>query len=94
MTLPTLGVFMMRILSKKQVRERVLYSPSHIDRLEKEKKFPQRVKIGPNRVGWIEDEIDAWIAVFIAKRDNPTPGPPFEISRFRSEDPGTRTGNP
>lgn len=51
----------MRLLSKRQVRERVLYSFAHIDRLEKAGEFPQRVKLGNNRVGWLEEEIDNWL---------------------------------
>jgi prophage regulatory protein len=44
----------MRILSKRQVKELVLYSPQHIARLEKAGLFPKRVQLGPNRVGWVE----------------------------------------
>ncbi len=63
---------MVKLLSKKQVRDRVLYSHAHIDRLEKAGKFPRRVRLGPNRVGWVETEIEDWIATHIAERDNPT----------------------
>jgi len=63
---------MMRILSKKQLREVVLYSPQHIDRLEKAGKFPKRVQLGPNRVGWIESEIYGWLKQRILDRDKPT----------------------
>lgn len=42
----------MRILSKRQLKELVLYSPQHIARLEKAGQFPQRVQLGPNRVAW------------------------------------------
>lgn len=63
---------MMRLLSKRQVRERVLYSPQHIDRLEKAGKFPKRVQLGPNRVGWVESEVEAWMRERIAQRDKPT----------------------
>ena len=72
MTLPHLGVLMMRILSKKQLRELVLYSPQHIDRLEKAGGFPKRIQLGPNRVGWIESEIYDWLKQRIANRDKPT----------------------
>ncbi len=51
----------MKMLSKKQVREMVLYSPAHIARLEKAGKFPKRVQLGPNRVGWFEHEIIEWL---------------------------------
>ena len=51
----------MRILSKRQVSEMVLYSPQHIARLEKAGNFPKRLRLGPNRVGWLEDEVLGWI---------------------------------
>lgn len=51
----------MRILSKRQLKELVLYSPQHIARLEKAGQFPKRVQLGPNRVGWVEAEIHEWL---------------------------------
>jgi prophage regulatory protein len=71
MTLPSSGVFMMRFLSKRQVRDLVLYSPQHIDRLEGAGKFPKRVKLGPCRVGWVESEVIEWMKQRIAERDRP-----------------------
>ncbi len=47
----------MRILSEKALRELVLYSPAHVDRLEKSGRFPKRVRLGPCRVGWVESEV-------------------------------------
>ena len=58
------------LLSKKQVRSLVLYSFAHIDRLEKAGKFPKRVRLGQNRVGWVESEVVAWIEERISRRDN------------------------
>ena len=51
----------MRILSKRQLKELVLYSPQHIARLEKAGQFPKRVQLGPNRVGWVEAEVLEWL---------------------------------
>ena len=51
----------MRILSKKALKELVLYSPQHIARLEKAGLFPKRVQLGPNRVGWVEQEVLDWL---------------------------------
>ncbi len=51
----------MRILSKRHLKEMVLYSPQYIARLEKAGTFPKRVPIGPNRVGWVEDEVLDWL---------------------------------
>ena len=59
----------MRMLSKAQVRELVLYSPQHIARLEAAGQFPKRVKLGNNRVGWIEAEILDWLQERIDARD-------------------------
>ena len=59
----------MRMLSKRQVKELVLYSPQHIARLEAEGKFPKRVKLGNCRVGWIEEEVLDWLQARIDERD-------------------------
>lgn len=55
------GDIVMRILSKRQLKELVLYSPQHVARLEKAGQFPKRVQLGPNRVGWVEDEVVDWL---------------------------------
>ena len=58
-----------RILRQRQVTEKIGYSPMHIWRLEKAGRFPRRLKLGPNSVGWVSSEIDAWIEARIAERD-------------------------
>ncbi len=60
--------FVMKFLSRKQVREKVLYSFAQIARLESDGKFAKRVQLGPGRVGWLEDEIEEWMRERIAKR--------------------------
>jgi prophage regulatory protein len=63
-----------KVLSKKQLRELVLYSPAHIRRLEQAGQFPKRVKLGPyrsSRVGWIESEVMAWLAKWLEERVAP-----------------------
>ncbi|MEM9781027.1 MAG: AlpA family phage regulatory protein [Pseudomonadota bacterium] len=61
----------MRLLSKRQVKEMVLYSPQHIARLEKAGKFPKRVQIGPNRVGYLESEVLDWLRDRLERREEP-----------------------
>jgi prophage regulatory protein len=61
----------MRLLSKKDVREKVLYSPAHIARLEAAGQFPKRVRLGVGRVGWVEEEVEDWLRERIAGRDTP-----------------------
>lgn len=66
-----LGEIVMRILSKRQVKELVLYSPQHIARLEKAGLFPKRVQLGLNRVGWVEGEVLDWLELRLAQREVP-----------------------
>ena len=63
---------MERLLSKRDVKDRVTYSFAHTARLESEGKFPKRVRLGTGRVAYVESEIDAWIAERIASRDATT----------------------
>jgi len=51
----------MRIITKRELREIIPYSPAYIARLEKAGTFPKRVPLGPNRVGWVYDEIMEWL---------------------------------
>ena len=66
------GDIVMRILSKRQVKELVLYSPQHIARLEKAGRFPKRVQLGSNRVGWVEREVLDWLQERLARREEPS----------------------
>jgi prophage regulatory protein len=58
-----------RILCKKQLKAYVPYTPQHIARLEDAGKFPKRLQLGPNRVGWLESEIIEWIETLKAQRN-------------------------
>ena len=69
------GDIVMRILSKRQLKEMVLYSPQHIARLEKAGLFPKRVQLGPNRVGWVEDEVRDWLQTRLDGREIPADTP-------------------
>jgi prophage regulatory protein len=52
----------LRIITQKELRLLVPYTPQHILRLEKAGKFPRRLKLGQNRVGWRLLDIEAWQA--------------------------------
>ena len=60
----------MKLLTKKQVRELVCYSFAHIDRLEAQGRFPKRVRLGPMRVAWVEQEVHDWITALVEKRNS------------------------
>jgi prophage regulatory protein len=50
------------------------YHAVHLARLEAAGKFPKRIKLSEGvggRVGWLEDEIDAWILARAALRGEP-----------------------
>jgi len=50
-----------RIIDRHERRQLVPYSDNHVLRLERAGLFPARVKLGPNRVGWLLSEVLAWI---------------------------------
>ena len=52
----------MRVIRRKEAERKTGYTYKHLLNLEKAGKFPQRVQLGPNAVGWYEDEIDEWLA--------------------------------
>lgn len=58
-----------RILTETQVQERVPYSSSHLRRMERAGRFPERVRLGPCRVGWVESEVQDWLAARLAERE-------------------------
>jgi prophage regulatory protein len=60
---------MTKIVKFKELRAYgVLYSRTHIDRLEKAGKFPKRVALGTYRMGWLESEISSWMRTQVAGR--------------------------
>lgn len=63
---------MQRIVKLPTVMDSTGRSEAWIYRQEKNGNFPARVRLGPNSVGWIEDEIEAWMA---ALPRGPKPSP-------------------
>lgn len=53
---------MKKILRKKEVREITGLSDTTLWRLEKEGKFPVRLRLGGGAVGYLEDEVEGWIS--------------------------------
>mgnify|MGYP001233721065 CR=1 FL=1 len=50
-----------RILRKPEVQYMIGLSDPTIWRLERGGKFPHRIRLGGNAVGWFESEIKAWL---------------------------------
>ncbi|MCK1718311.1 AlpA family phage regulatory protein [Bradyrhizobium sp. 141] len=60
-----------KLLSFPELSDRgVLHGRRQIDRLEAAGKFPKRVPIGSNRVGWVASEIEEWVDAAIARRSH------------------------
>lgn len=57
-----------KVIRKPEVFGRVPLSDPTIWRMEKAGKFPKRIQLGGNSVGWFEDEIDKWLANKAAAR--------------------------
>jgi prophage regulatory protein len=51
----------MRVLRRPDVREKVQLSDAQIDRLEAVGKFPSRIRLGTRAIGWLDEDIDAWL---------------------------------
>jgi len=61
-----------KLLVLSQVREIVPYSASHIWRLERSGQFPRRVRLGENRVAWLQSEVNSWVESKLAARTDHT----------------------
>lgn len=55
-----------RIITKRELRQMVPYSPQYILKLEKRGRFPKRIRLGERRVGWLLSDVEAWIATCVA----------------------------
>ena len=62
-----------KLLSFRQLSEErgITFSRRHLYTLEAERKFPRRITLGENRVGWVLSELDAWLDGKLAERDAP-----------------------
>jgi prophage regulatory protein len=50
-----------RLINRDELLKMVPYTIQHIYRREKAGTFPRRVRLGPNRVAWLETEVLEWI---------------------------------
>ena len=61
------------ILRRKQVEKRTGLSRSTIYLRMQEGTFPKPINLGARAVGWLEHEINSWLASRIENRDNGQP---------------------
>ena len=62
-----------RIIRRTEVCDLTGLSNSSIVRLERRGEFPARRRLGPNAVGYLLTEVEAWIASRPAAEESPTP---------------------
>ena len=60
-----------RLLSLKQVMERIPLSKTEIYRRIRDDRFPKPVRIGAHRIAFSEAEIEKWFADRLENRDTP-----------------------
>ncbi len=58
-----------RIIREKECRNVTGLSRQYRWTLEQEGKFPKRVPLGPKAIGWVEAEVQDWLAAQMAQRD-------------------------
>ena len=51
-----------RVVREPETERRTGLSRATRWRMERAGKFPKRVKLGPNSVGWLESELEAWLS--------------------------------
>lgn len=51
-----------RIIRKPELFSKLSLSDATIWRMEKADKFPRRISLGGNSVGWFVNEVDEWLA--------------------------------
>jgi prophage regulatory protein len=71
----------MKIIRRWKVEEKTGRGHSWIYDKMKRGEFPRAVPLGGKGVGWVEEEIDRWIAARIAERDEPRALPDLEAKR-------------
>jgi prophage regulatory protein len=59
----------MRIIRRHQLTDKVGYCLAHIYRLERQGLFPQRIRLGRRAVGWVDEEVEAWLQERVDARD-------------------------
>ena len=58
-----------RIIGWSELKSIVPYTRQHILRLERAGKFPKRIRVGANRIGWLLSDIEEWIEGRVALRN-------------------------
>lgn len=58
-----------RVMRKPEVLNMTGLSDPTIWRMERDGKFPRRLRLGGNSCGWLESEVNGWLADRAAERE-------------------------
>jgi prophage regulatory protein len=58
-----------RVLRRREVEARVGLKKSDIYARIAAGEFPRPIPLGARAVGWLEDEVDAWVTARVAERE-------------------------
>ena len=61
---------LLRIIRKPEVKSKTGLPNSTIYELISQDKFPKQIKLSARSSGWLESEIDEWIAARVSERDS------------------------
>jgi prophage regulatory protein len=64
----------------------IKWSRVHVSRLEKEGKFPKHLNLAPQSIGWLEEEILAWIDERAAARSRGNAADPAASAEARKSE--------
>jgi len=77
-----------RVLRRKAVEVKTGHSTSTIYEKMAAGEFPRPIRLGPRAVGWLEDEIDAYIDQRTAERNRMNPHPRGRLQTGGAREPG------
>ena len=49
------------LIFSKEITKLIPYTLTHLRRLEAKGQFPERIRMGANRIAWVRDEVETWI---------------------------------
>jgi prophage regulatory protein len=79
------------LLSREELKRKgIPYSTAQLYRNVKNGLFPAPIRLGGNRVAWLEHELDAWIQALAAAPRQRKPAPPRPVNGYRGGRPKKR----
>jgi prophage regulatory protein len=49
------------LITSAEIKTLVPYSPQQIKRMEADGRFPNRLRLGPNKICWVREEVETWL---------------------------------